>query len=99
MSVFLEVYNLRLDESTGHNKLRAEYAFIQGGKVLARIQAPPIEPSAQKDCRIQTSFRLKNFEPGAYVLRSTVTDENSRQAVSREVSFSISVPKPPGSRP
>jgi GWxTD domain-containing protein len=37
MSVFLEVYNLRLDESTGHNKLRAEYAFIQGGKVLARI--------------------------------------------------------------
>jgi GWxTD domain-containing protein len=99
MSVFLEVYNLRLDEATGLNRLRAEYSFIQAGKVLARIPGPAVEPSAQKDCRIQTSFRLKNFQPGEYVLRAAVRDENSGQAVSREVTFSISVPGPPGSRP
>jgi hypothetical protein len=93
LSLFFEVYNLSLDETSGLNKLQAEYAFIQAGKVVARIPAPPIEPSAQKDCRIQTSFRLKNFQPGDYVLRAAVTDENSGQAVSREIDFQISAPK------
>jgi len=95
MSVFFEVYNLILNETTGLNKVKAEYVFIQAGKTMARIPAPPIEPSAQKDCRIRTSFRLTNFQPGDYVLRAAVTDENSGQAVSREMSFSISVPRPP----
>lgn len=95
MSVFFEVYNLILNETTGLNKLKAEYVFIQAGKTMARIPAPPIEPSAQKDCRLRTSFRLKNFQPGEYILRAAVTDENSGQAVSREISFSVSVPKPP----
>ena len=99
MSVFFEVYNLSLNETTGLNKVKAEYLFIQAGKTLARIPTPPIEPSAQKDCRFRTSFRLKNFQPGDYVLRATVSDENSGQSVSREISFSISVPKPPKSRP
>jgi len=93
LSLFFEVYNLSLDEASGLNKLRAEYALIQAGKVILRIPAPPIEPSAQKDCRIQTSFRLKNFQPGDYVLRAAVTDENSGQAVSRDISFQISAPK------
>jgi len=99
MSVFFEVYNLSLGESTGQNNLRAEYAFLQAGKILTWIPAPPVEPSAQKDCRIQTSFRLKNFEPGAYVLRATVTDENSGQAVAREIGFTISPAGPVGSKP
>ena len=93
MSVFFEVYNLSLNETTGLNKVKAEYVFIQAGKTLTRMPAPPIEPSAQKDCRIRTSFRLKNFEPGDYVLRAAVSDENSGQAVSREITFSVSVPR------
>jgi GWxTD domain-containing protein len=93
MSMFFEVYNLSLNETTGLNKVKAEYVFIQAGKTLTRMPAPPIEPSAQKDCRIRTSFRLKNFEPGDYVLRAAVSDENSGQAVSREITFSVSVPR------
>jgi GWxTD domain-containing protein len=99
MSALFEVYNLGLDEATGRNRVRAEYAFIQAGKTLARIAAPPIEPSAKKDCRIRTSFRLKNFKPGDYILRAAVTDENSGQSVSREVPFSISAARAPKSRP
>jgi GWxTD domain-containing protein len=94
MSVLFEVYNLRLGESTGLNNLRAEYAFIQAGKILARIAAPSVEPSDQTDCRFQTSFRLKNFQPGEYLFRATVMDENTGQAVSREIPFSISAAKP-----
>jgi len=90
MSVFFEVYGLSLNQATGLNKVKTEYAFLQSGKTLARIAGPPIEPSAQRDCRIRTSFRLKNFEPGEYVLRAAVTDENSGQGVSRDIRFTIS---------
>jgi GWxTD domain-containing protein len=99
MSVFFEVYNLSLNETTGLNRVKAEYVFIQAGKTLARIPAPPIEPSAQKDCRLRTSFRLKNFGPGEYILRAAVTDENSGRSVSREIPFTIVAPKQPGSTP
>ena len=99
MSVFLEVYNLSFNEATGLNRVKAEYVFIHAGKTLARIAAPPIEPSAQRDCRIRTSFRLKNFEPGDYILRAAITDENSGQGVSREIPFSIVAPTRPGSMP
>jgi len=96
MGLFLEVYNLSLDEASGMNKLRAEYAFVRSGTVIVRVPAPPIAPLPQKDCRIQASFRLKNFEPGEYVLRALVADENSGRSVSRDVPFQIMAPKPPG---
>jgi len=99
MKLFFEVYNLSLSEATGRNKVRAEYVFIQAGKIIARIPAPPFEPSAQKDCRFRTSFRLKDFDPGEYILKAAVTDENSGRSVSREIPFHIVAPKPPGSRP
>jgi hypothetical protein len=99
MGLFFEVYNLSLDEVSGMNKLRAEYAFIQSGKVIVRVPAPPITPLPQKDCRIQASFRLKNFEPGDYLLRAGVSDDNSGRSVSRDIPFHILAPKPPGPRP
>jgi GWxTD domain-containing protein len=90
MSVYFEAYGLSLEAASGLNNVRIEYVFLQAGQVLARNAAPPAERSAQKDCRVRTSFRLKNFKPGEYVLRATVADENSRRSVSREVSFTIS---------
>jgi hypothetical protein len=98
MSAFFEAYHLSLEETTGMNSVRLEYAFLQAGQVLVRNPAPPVEASAQKDCRVRTSFRLKNFKPGEYVLRVTVVDENSKRSVSRDVSFIISAPHPPAGR-
>jgi hypothetical protein len=92
MSVYFEAYNLGLDETSGLNNVRMEYTFLQAGQVLARSPARPVGPSAQKNCRVRTSFRLKNFKPGEYVLRVTVVDENLKRSVSREVSFAISAP-------
>jgi len=90
MSVFFEAYGLSLDGTSGLNNVRIEYVFLQAGQVLSRNPAPPVEPSAQKNCRVRTSFRLKNFKPGEYVFRATVADENSKRSASREISFTIS---------
>ena len=92
LSVFFEAYNLSPNEDSGLNNVRIEYAFLRAGQVLARNAAPPVQPSAQKDCRIRASFRLKNFLPGEYIFRATVVDENSKRSMSREAPFTISVP-------
>ena len=99
MGLFLEVYNLTLAGASGMNKFRAEYVFVRSGTEIVRVPAPPIAPLAQRDCRIQASFRLKNFEPGDYVLRAVVTDENSGRSVSRDVPFQILAPQAPGKMP
>ncbi|OGN96486.1 MAG: hypothetical protein A2Y89_03265 [Chloroflexi bacterium RBG_13_51_18] len=93
MGVFFEAYNLRLDEATGKNKVRAEYAFIQADKIIARIPVPSIESSVQTDCGMRTSLRLKNFQPGNYVLRAAVTDDNSGKSAVKEIPFSIVAPR------
>lgn len=61
MDVYFEIYGLSLDQTTGLNKFKVEYAFFQGGALLTRAPSPEIKPSPEKDCRVQTSFRLKNF--------------------------------------
>ncbi len=89
LSFFFEVYNLSLDKASGLNNLGAEYAFIQAGKVVFRIPDLPIEPSAQKDCRIRTSFRLKNLEPGSYSLEVKINDGHSGKKLTKAVEFTV----------
>jgi GWxTD domain-containing protein len=90
LNVYLEVYNLALSGERRVNSLSAEYAVLQEGKVLARISLPKTEPSAQKDCRLRTSFRLKNFKPGEYTFSVRIMDENAGKSLSRETTFVIS---------
>jgi GWxTD domain-containing protein len=90
LNVYLEVYNLTLSGERGVNSLSAEYAVLQEGKVLARIPLPKTEPSARKDCQVQTSFRLKNFKPGEYTFSVKIVDENAGKSFSRETTFIIS---------
>lgn len=89
MNVFFEVYNLSLNPSTGMNDFKAEYFFLQNGKLLTHVPSPATEPTAEKDCRIQTSFRLKNFKPGKYVLGVKVIDLNSGKETTKEIQFIV----------
>lgn len=90
LNLYLEIYNLSLDQTTGWHKFTAEYSFRQGDKTLARISAAQAPFSAERDCRMQNSFRLKNFKPGDYVLRATITDEISGKSFWKERSFRVS---------
>ena len=77
LDIYFEVYNLSLDPATGHNKFRAEYSFLQAEAPVIQAPSPAIEPTAEKDCRVRISFRLKSFKLGEYVFRIRVTDDLS----------------------
>ncbi|MCX6565219.1 MAG: GWxTD domain-containing protein [Candidatus Aminicenantes bacterium] len=89
LSVYFEVYNLALDRETGKNNLQVEYAVWRQGKLLTTVASPAMAPTSEKDCRIQTAFKLVDFQPGAYVLKVTVRDIHSGKVETRETSFSI----------
>jgi GWxTD domain-containing protein len=89
LNVYFEVYNLTLDPATGSNKFNVDYSFVQGGKVVTQVPSASIKPTAEKDCRVQISFRLRNFKAGEYALRIKVTDELSGKSQARETPFVI----------
>lgn len=89
LTVYFEVYNLRLDPESGVNRFFSEYLVYRGDKLLTRVPVPRVEPTSDRDCRVQSSFRLKNFEPGEYTLRVHVVDSHSGKERSKNISFSV----------
>lgn len=89
ITIFFEIYNLMLDPEIGVNRFTSEYLVYQGDKLLTRVPTPRVEPTSDKDCRVQSSFRLKNFRPGEYTLRVLVIDSNSGKERSKNISFRV----------
>jgi len=89
LNIYFEVYNLTLDEGKELNDLNVEYSFLKDGKSLVRVPRKKMNPSKEKDCRVQTSFRLKNFEPGPYTLEVKIIDGHSGQSLTKGVEFIV----------
>jgi len=66
-----------------------EYAFLKEGQALIRVPPEKMTLAKEKDCRVRTSFRLKNFRPGAYTLNVKVTDGHSGESRETAVAFSV----------
>ncbi len=89
MKVSFEVYNPSVNSETGLCSLKVEYSFFSGGKLLAKVPAPMQAPMDQRALQLSTSFKLKKFEPGEFVLEVNVTDINSGNSARGEAVFSV----------
>lgn len=89
MHVYFEVYNLLLDQKSQKNRVHMEYQILQDEKVLANPSQTDVLPSQQKDCKVRTSLKIKNFQPGDYILRIKVSDENAGASVIGQTSFRV----------
>lgn len=88
LNVYFEIYNLDLNPETGTSDFTIEYSFWQSGRMLTQIPKTT-ESGPEKDLRIRTSFRLKNFKPGDYTLQVKVLDKNSRKTALKKADFSV----------
>lgn len=89
MDVLVEVYNLSLDTETGNHSFTAEYFFLEGENILARIPLPQRAPTSERSVRIQTSLKLKDIKPGDYKFRIKVFDLLSGKEVLKEIQFRV----------
>ena len=89
MHVYLEVYNLALDQKSQKNLFHLDYQILQDEKVLAHPSQTDVPPTQQKDCQVRTSLKIKNFQPGDYILQIRVSDENAGASVIEQTSFRV----------
>lgn len=90
LNLYFEIYNLALNPKTGQNKFSIEYLFFRGKDLITRIPSDKSKLTAQRNCRVQASFKLRNFKPGEYILQVKVVDGISGKSSSRDVKFIVS---------
>ncbi|MFC2164976.1 GWxTD domain-containing protein [Acidobacteriota bacterium] len=89
MKVSFKVYNPSVNSETGLCSLKVEYSFFCEGKLLAKIPAPMQAPKDQRAFQLSTTFKLKKFKPGKFVLRVNVIDINSGNSAREESEFFV----------
>jgi hypothetical protein len=89
MTVYFEAYNLALHPESNTYDFEVLYEYFDQDKLLLRMPAPGDKQSPEKDIRVKTSFRLKNFLPGDYVLKVKARDLNSGSTTAKDIQFSV----------
>ncbi len=89
MHIYFEIYSLVLDQASGMNRFQVGYEILRNGTSTARIVQADIAPTEQTSCQIRTSLRLRNFKPGEYILKISVTDQNSGQQATGRTLFRV----------
>ncbi len=89
MDVLVEIYGLALNAISGNHGFMAEYLFLDGDKVIAQIPYAETSATAEKDVRIQSTLKLKNFKPGDYEMRFRVVDNVSGKEAMKETHFRV----------
>lgn len=89
MTVYIEAYNLTLNPESKTYDFEVMYEYFDQGKPFFSIPAPGKKQSSEQDVRINTSFKLKNFKPGDYILKVKVTDLISKSTTTKDIQFFV----------
>jgi len=90
LGVYLQVYNLALNEATNRPDAAVSYTLLHGRETVLR----QVEPSTQMDTAgrqltIARLLPLSDLAPGDYVLLVAVDDKNKGQSLQVTASFRI----------
>jgi GWxTD domain-containing protein len=90
LQLYIQVYNLGLDEKTHRPSLDVRYQVEKDGKVL--LDQPEWSATlakASQQFTVVKSTLLQGFAPGTYTARITITDNVRKQTVSPSVAFEL----------
>jgi GWxTD domain-containing protein len=98
MGVFLQLYNLKMDEKTHKSNASVNMQVFQGDKAVAHV----VETSEQlkqtgEELTIEQAIPLSALPPGKYRLQIDATDAIANQTVSRTTEFTVA-PAPADSK-
>jgi hypothetical protein len=90
MSVFLQFYNLKVDEQTHRNNATVEINVLQGDRSVAQFRHTSADLKQQGDqMTVQQVIPLNTLTPGRYKLEVRATDTLSNQSVLRSAEFTV----------
>lgn len=87
--LYFEIYNLSINPETKQNDFSIEYSVFHNEDLIAHIPSSELDSTTRRDCRVQTTLKLRDYKPGTYLLRIRVIDEVSGKSTTKEIPFLI----------
>jgi GWxTD domain-containing protein len=99
LGVYLQAYNVQIDQAELRPKINAEYVITKQGKEILRIKEDGKSTDGKKvvtdldgngqQITLGHMFPLKNFEPGDYEVTCHITDQVSGQTIEPKATFTV----------
>lgn len=93
MDIYLQLYNLKVDDKTHKNDLTLDFKITQGDKVVSdQMKTGDDLKQSGEEVTIQQMVAPKTLPPGKYKLEIQATDKVANQTVSRTEDFTVTPP-------
>jgi hypothetical protein len=90
MGIFLQLYSLKVDETTHKNNASVEVEILQGDKSVFQSKQTSEELNQNgEQMTLEKILPAGSLQPGKYKLQVRVTDTLANQTVSRSADFTI----------
>lgn len=90
MGIFMQLYNLKVDDTTHKNNASVDVQVLQGDKSVAHlVQTSEEMKQTGEQLTIQHLMPLNNLEPGKYRVEIKATDTLSTQTITRSADFTV----------
>ncbi|HUO33928.1 MAG TPA: GWxTD domain-containing protein [Candidatus Acidoferrum sp.] len=99
MGIFLQVYNLKVDQKTHKPDATVEYRVMRGEQQVLKYDLPKGQiPDHGEEMTLENLVALNSFAPGHYKLEVAVTDNLAKQTITPTAEFSV-IPAPAAPKP
>jgi GWxTD domain-containing protein len=93
MDIYLQLYNLKVDDTTHKNNVSVDFKITQGDKTVSdQVKTGEDIKQSGEEITIQQMVAPKTLPPGKYKLQIQATDKVSNQTVSRTADFTVTPP-------
>jgi GWxTD domain-containing protein len=92
LGIYLQVYNLAVDEKTNRPSVQIEYTITNEkdkSQVLNFVETPDKVEGATAQMTIEKLMRLDSLQPGKYNVQVKVSDNISKQTIVLSASFEV----------
>jgi GWxTD domain-containing protein len=90
MGLFLQIYNLKVDEKTHKNDAWVDIQVFQGDKAVARVMQTSEEmKQTGEQLTVQQTVALATLPPGKYRVDIKATDALANQSITRTADFTV----------
>jgi GWxTD domain-containing protein len=90
LGIYMQVYNLSVDEKTHKPSLDVQYEILKDGKpILDQPEDPTNLKKASQQLTLEKTMPLGGLRPGKYTVQIKVTDNIKKQSVSPTATFEV----------
>src|ERR1700735_1726870 len=98
MGVFLQIYNLKVDDKTHKSDASVQYRVMKDKvtEPVLKFDIPKEKlPEHGEELTLENSITLGSLPPGPYKLEVAVTDNLTKQTITPAMDFTVKVPSAP----